>query len=73
MTHNQNPYGGYPSKHIAAREEKANQTPTGTIPELLEWVGTDKERAQRVSDAESAHAKPRKSLLKDLKDILDAD
>ena len=65
-----NPHGNFPSKNIKIREEKENQTPTGTPKEILAWVGEDLERAQRALDQELATSKPRKSIVEPLKGIL---
>ena len=65
------PFRGTPSGEVEKAEAKANAVPTGTVPEILGWVGDDKEKARRALEAEEANAKPRKSLVKDLKDLLD--
>lgn len=49
------------------------EVPKGTVKELEEWVGDDKERAQRVLDAENADNEPRKSLVKAMEDLLAAE
>lgn len=70
MTHNHNPFGNYEWKGVKAAEEEENRTPTGTRPEIMAWVGEDKERAQRALDAENANDKPRKTLVADLEALL---
>jgi hypothetical protein len=42
-----------------------DEVPTGTIAEILAWVGTDRDRAARALAAEQA-GQNRKSLLKNL-------
>jgi hypothetical protein len=71
MANSYDPRGGsYPAKHATKKEEEANATPSGTIPEIKDWVGDDTERAQRALDAENANEKPRKSLVGYLEDKL---
>jgi hypothetical protein len=52
----------------AAVPETEEAVPEGTISEIVEWVGTDAERAARALAAEEAGLK-RKSLIKTLKTI----
>lgn len=47
------------------------EVPKGTTAEVLEWVGSDKAKAQRALDAEEATDKPRKTLVGELKEILE--
>lgn len=47
--------------------------PIGTVPEILEWVGDDKDRARAALDAETATGSPRKGLSTKLNEILDSD
>lgn len=68
--HSYNPFYGYESKKVEEAKAKAAATPTGTVPEMLSWVGDDKDRAKRALDQELAHSKPRKSLVSDLEDII---
>lgn len=63
-------YGNFPSKQIAIREAKANETPRGTPKELLEWVGDDYTRAERILTQEMESDKPRKTLVEPLRKIL---
>jgi len=56
-------------------EVKANdgeEVPSGTIKEVLTWVGEDKERAQAALDAEKASDSERKTLVTSLEEILGA-
>ncbi len=48
-----------------------DDVPSGTVPEILSWVGEDKDRAQKALDAEKDDDKPRKGLVKSLEEILD--
>lgn len=64
------PYRGIYNTKVKKEEPKPEVIPTGTLPELLEWVGKDKERAKKVLDEETKSSKPRKSLIKELKVIL---
>jgi hypothetical protein len=45
--------------------DAADEVPTGTIAEILAWVGTDRDRAARALAAEAA-GQNRKSLVKNL-------
>ena len=67
-----NPYA--PKNHtthdsLVATVVEENPVVSGTVKEVLEWVGEDEERAQRALEAEEAGAK-RKTLLDALGDIL---
>lgn len=48
-----------------ATSESADEVPTGTIAEILAWVGTDRDRAARALAAEQS-GQNRKSLVKNL-------
>lgn len=47
--------------------------PTGTTPEVLTWVGEDPVRAQKALDVEVENSKPRKGLVEQLTEIIDAE
>jgi hypothetical protein len=61
------------SKPIVAKDADPNDVPSGTVPEILTWVGEDKERAQRALEVENADEKPRKGLIKALSELIDAE
>lgn len=68
-----NPYAAK-SKSDAKPVEVVEETvevPTGTVKEVLEWVGDDKERAQLALDAET-ESTARKSLIQALEEVIDA-
>lgn len=44
--------------------------PSGTISEVLDWVGDDRLRARAALDAEMAYAKPRSTLVERLSTML---
>jgi hypothetical protein len=44
--------------------------PTGSIPEILSWVGENVERAQKALAVESADSKPRKGLVSQLTELI---
>lgn len=46
------------------------EVPQGTAREVLVWVGTSKERAQRALDAEMATSDPRKVLASTLQKVV---
>lgn len=54
---------------VAPRPE-SNEVPVGTSAEIQEWVGDDKDRAQRALDAENEYSEPRKGLSKHLESML---
>lgn len=56
-------------KYAAPEDEVV---PVGTAEEVLSWVGDDKDRAQKALDAENERSRPRKTVLTELKEILDA-
>jgi hypothetical protein len=52
-------------------EENENENvPTGSISEIKEWIGTDKDRAQHALDVEKAKDNPRVTLVEYLEDML---
>lgn len=51
-------------------EETSNEVPVGTSAEIQDWVGDDKDRAQRALDAENQNTEPRKGLSKYLESVL---
>lgn len=61
------------STPIVAPDAKEGDVPSGTVPEVLSWVGDDKERAQKALDAENENDKPRKSLVSELEGIISDD
>lgn len=54
-----------------APQQESNEVPVGTSAEIQDWVGDDKERAQRALDKENENANPRKGLVKHLESMLD--
>lgn len=68
--YNSDPFKGYTSVNVQKRKDKANETPTGTAKEVLAWVNNDKERAKKSLSLESKETKPRKGLVKNLKEII---
>ncbi len=64
------PFAGAPAKKKVTEEEKANELPKGTSKEILEWVGEDKERAERAMREEVASDKPRNNLIDPLEEII---
>ena len=66
-----NPYAAKTASEKKVVVEEAPKAPTGTVKEVLEWVGDDKERARLALDAE--HEGPqRKSLISSLEEVLNA-
>lgn len=51
-------------------EEDAEPVPVGTTAEILQWVASDKDRAQRALDKEQSNDKPRGGLTGELRKIL---
>lgn len=60
------------TKPASAEVPKAqgSDVPEGTVKEVLNWVGDDKEKAQKALDAENATGEPRKSLVAELEEKL---
>lgn len=56
-----------------AEQSSSDEVPEGTSIEIMSWVGNDKKRAQRALDVENEHEKPRKTLVSQLKALLDDD
>lgn len=61
--------GASESEPEAAPDDE--EVPEGTVNATLEWVGDDKDRAQRALDKEKASDDPRVTLIRELEDILD--
>lgn len=47
-----------------------DNVPAGSAKEVLDWVGDDRDRAQRAYDAEQEKDEPRKGLSSDLEALL---
>lgn len=45
--------------------------PSGSVADVLEWVGDDLERAQQALDAEQERDTPRRTLVEPLTEMLD--
>lgn len=61
------------SKPILAADASPEDVPSGTVAEVLTWVGDDPVRAQKALDAEVSHDKPRKGLVSVLTEKIDAE
>lgn len=53
-------------EHVAAAADSDDSVPTGSVDEVLAWVGEDADRALAVAEAERERSKPRSSLLEAL-------
>lgn len=60
------------STPIVQKEADPDAVPQGTTPEVMSWVDSDPERAQKALDAELADNRPRKGLVSSLQEIVDA-
>lgn len=60
---------------VADKEAQADpdKVPTGTVPEIVTWVGDDAEKAQKALDIELQDEKPRKGLLNTLQAVIDGE
>lgn len=59
------------SAPIIAPDADPEEVPTGTVPEILSWVGEDVERAKKALDVEtSGDSKPRKGLVSQLTELI---
>lgn len=73
-------YSPVEGSNVAEEEEPKNSetvednapepVPSGSIDVVMSWVGSDPDRARRALDAENESAKPRASLIGQLKAIL---
>lgn len=50
--------------------DKSDLVPQGAIAVVMDWVGEDKDRAQRALEAEDAAERPRSTLVDQLKQLL---
>jgi len=57
----------------AAPEGSTETVPEGTVQEVLDWVGEDKDRAQKALDAESSRDEPRTTLVSALEAVVEAE
>lgn len=62
-----------PEAEVPSPEPQADDVPKGTVKELEDWVGDDKDRAQAVLLSENESGEPRKSLVKAMEDLLAAE
>jgi len=68
-----NPYA--PKKKVVAEETVAPvetaviDVPTGSVSNILKWVGQDADKAKAAYDVEKEDTKPRVSLLTALKEL----
>ena len=51
-------------------EGSDDDVPEGTVRKVTEWVGDDKDRAQRALEEEQAKENPRKSLIEKLEEVI---
>jgi hypothetical protein len=62
----------YTEPEAVEDESTEEEVPDGTVKEILEWVGDDKDRAQRALDAEDAKGNNgRKGLKRELNEKLE--
>lgn len=54
------------SKPLPQGNEDPEAVPSGTVPEVLTWVGDDPVRAQKALDVELKNDRPRKGLVSEL-------
>ena len=59
------------SKPIVAPNAGPEDVPTGTVPEVMSWVGEDPVRAQKALDVEVDNDKPRQGLVKQLNEMIE--
>ena len=58
-----------PTQEPAVRDLGIEEVPQGKVSEIIEWVGTDKNRAQRALEVEEASDAPRRNLVTQLKRV----
>lgn len=56
---------------IVSANADPNEVPSGTVPEVLTWVGDDVDRAKKALTVELENSKPRKGLLEELNSMVD--
>ena len=56
-----------------ATQENPDVVPSGTAPEIVSWVGSDAEKAQKALDLELQDERPRKGHLSSLQAVVDAE
>lgn len=61
------------STPIIAKGASEDDVPSGTVPEILTWVGEDAERAERALSKEKADNKPRKGLVSQLEEVIEGE
>lgn len=57
---------------VRVQLNKTGPVPQGAIAVVMDWVGEDKDRAQRALEAEEAAERPRSTLVDQLKQLLAA-
>lgn len=62
--------GSQPAESAAT--ESTDPVPEGSVDEIVEWVGDDRERAQRALDVEQASERPRKTAVAAFEAVLAA-
>lgn len=60
------------TKPLPQETADPNAVPAGTVPEVMTWVGDDKDRAQKALDVELANDRPRKGLVSSLTELVEA-
>lgn len=55
---------------VKSPESSEVEVPTGSVSEILEWVGEDKDRASSALALETSKDKPRKSLVTSLEELI---
>lgn len=61
------------SKPVVAKGADPEDVPVGTVPEVMTWVGDDPVRAQKALDVEVENDKPRKGLVEQLNEMIEAE
>lgn len=61
------------TKPVVAKDANPEDVPVGTVPEVMTWVGDDPVRAQKALDVEVENDKPRKGLVEQLTEMIDAE
>lgn len=56
---------------IIASDAGPEDVPSGTVSEILTWVGDNPVRAQKALDTEVEASKPRKGLVDSLQELID--
>ena len=62
-------FGG--SKRAEAKEAAAEAVPSGSVKEVLAWIGDNEDRAARALDAEYERDEPRVTVIEGIEKVIE--